>query len=314
MFKTGINLSQYSSYKIGGPAKQFSEPETVQGIIKEVERARREQMPVFVLGGGTNLLINDNGFAGLVLHPKLLQIKSESETITAESGVLVSDLLEFAIDHGLSGLEWAGGLPGTLGGAIRGNAGAFGGEIKDCVKEVFSLNIKLEPPKIIKRSNTQCRFGYRSSIFKEFNGEEIVLAAVLQLGAGKKNKIRAAIEEKISYRKEKHPMEYPNIGSIFKNVSLAAINQESQQLLKALDPNFPVKNDPFPVIPTAYLIAQAGLKGIANGGARVSEKHPNFIVNFNNAKASEVKKLISLVKIKVKEKFNIELEEEVIIL
>ena len=314
MFQENINLANYSSYKIGGPAKYFFKAKTINELTWAIQKAKEENLTIFILGGGTNLLIADAGFPGLVIQPDLLEIKSEKSTLTAEAGLSMSDVLAYSINQSLSGLEWAGGLPGTLGGAIRGNAGAFGGEIKDTIKEVFSLNIKLNKPKIIKRTNAECRFSYRNSIFKERDGEEIILAAVLQLRAGDQNQIRQAIEEKIQYRKDKHPMEYPNVGSIFKNVPLAQVSPEAKKLLEQLDPKFPVKDDPFPVIPTAYLIAQAGLKGLSSGGARVSEKHPNFIINFNHAKASDVKELIVLIKAKVKEKFNIQLEEEVIYL
>jgi len=331
MFRNNILLSNYSSYKIGGPAKYFYQAKTAEDLIAALKRWQAVEerecidtcrshrvLPnhahIFILGGGTNLIFNDPGFPGLVLQPSLLKLELTKDGIKAEAGVLMSDLLNFAADNSLSGLEWAGGLPGTLGGAIRGNAGAFGGEIKDCIQEVVSLKISGPQSGIIRRSNQECRFGYRNSIFKERDGEEIIISAQLVLKQGDKHKIFQAMEEKIQYRKEKHPMEYPNVGSIFKNVALAQINGKARSLLEKLDPQFPVKDDPFPVVPTAYLIAQAGLKGLSYGGARVSEKHPNFIVNFNNAKASDVKKLIGLVKTKVKDKFNIQLEEEVIIL
>lgn len=321
MFQENINLSNYSSYKIGGPAKYFFKAKTINELTWAVHEAKERNLPLFILGGGTNLLIDDAGFPGLVIQPDLREIKSEKSTLTSEAGLLMSAVLNWSIDKNLAGLEWAGGLPGTLGGAVRGNAGAFGGEMKDAIKEVFSLNIKLDKPKIIKRNNAECRFSYRSSIFKERDGEEIILAAVLQLKEGEQDKIRTAIAEKIQYRKDKQPLEYPNIGSIFKNIPLARICADDTQIyadavksnsVKIGGSDFPVKNDPFPVIPTAAIITACGLKGISSGGARISEKHPNFIVNFNQAKAGDVQTLITLIKIKVKEKFNIQLEEEVI--
>jgi UDP-N-acetylmuramate dehydrogenase len=280
------------------------------------------------LGGGTNLLISDKGFNGLALKPELNLLNATSDMVKVGAGVSITQLLNFSIANNLSGLEWAGGLPGTVGGAIRGNAGAFKGEIKDVIKEVVSLDISGKTSKIIKRSNAECRFGYRNSIFKIANNNEIILEATLALKKGNKKAIKAAIEEKIKYRKECQPLEYPNIGSIFKNVPLARIAADLNADIAQIDKNSvrvnprrnrrrsaftaPVKTDPFPVVPTAYLISEAGLKGVRAGGAMISPKHPNFIVNVFHAKAEDVKHLIKLMKATIKEKFGVELEEEII--
>jgi UDP-N-acetylmuramate dehydrogenase len=204
----------------------------------------------------------------------------------------------------LSGLEWAGGLPGTLGGAIRGNAGCFKGEIKDVISAVESFDT--ETGKMITRNNADCGFAYRTSVFKQGGGKEIILSAVLALKPGDALEIAKAIQEKIDYRVRRHPMDSPSIGSIFKNVDLKKVPEEMRARFASV-----VKQDPFPVIPTAHLISEAGLKGVSFGGAMVSPKHPNFIVNVLEAKASDVKNLIELVKSEVKNKFGIELEEEV---
>lgn len=307
MFKQEVLLSKYSSYKIGGPAKFFYEARSFDQLVKAVRQAREESLPIFILGGGTNLVFNDRGFDGLVLKPKLLTMETQSPVITAHAGVLMSDLLEFALENGLSGLEWAGGLPGTLGGAVRGNAGAFKGEIKDLVQEVASLGIADPELKVIRRTNPECRFGYRTSIFKENDGKEIILSVTLNMKQGDKKAIKEAMEEKINYRKDRHPIEYPNVGSIFKNVPVAQVSGKIRPIFQHV-----IKTDPFPVIPTAYLIAQAGLKGVSCGGAMISPKHPNFIVNVLDAKASDVKTLAELTKSTVKQKFGIQLEEEVI--
>lgn len=307
MFQNSVDLHQYSNYKIGGPASFFYHAKNFYNLTRAVERAKKEEHKIFVLGGGTNLLISDEGFHGLVLKPDLNFIQYEGEILKVGAGVLMSDLLEFAADRGLSGLEWAGGLPGTFGGAVRGNAGAFGGEIKDVVVDVASLDISSPCLKIVKRNNAECAFGYRNSIFKRNDGREIILEATLILQRGDKKAVRDAIEEKIKYRRERHPIEYPNVGSIFKNVDLKLVPDELHSQLDHV-----IKQDPFPVVPTAYLISEAGLKGIACGGAMISPKHPNFIVNMRHATAQDVKQLINLVKTTVKEKFNVELEEEII--
>jgi len=330
MFSQSINLSNYSNYKIGGLARYFYRAKNVEQLIRSIEKARQFQLPVFVLGGGTNLLISDEGFNGLVLKPEINLLKTEGNIIKVGAGVSVSQLLNCVITKSLSGLEWAGGLPGTLGGAIRGNAGAFGGEIKDSIKEVVSLDISGKRPKLVKRNNAQCKFGYRNSIFKMRDGKEIILEATLAIKKGDKKEIRDAAEEKIKYRQERQPLDYPNIGSIFKNVPLAQIiadlkaqitqiNSDTVRVSPRSSPRksaftAPMKTDPFPVVPTAYLISECGLKGVSRGGAMISPKHPNFIVNVLNAKAVDVKALINLVKLEVKKKFGVELEEEIIYL
>lgn len=311
MFQENVNLKDYSNYKIGGPARQFSHPKNVEEIGKAVEMARKEKLPIFILGGGTNLLIGDEGFNGLVLKPDIQLLEANGTTARVGAGVSMNELLNFLITKGLSGLEWAGGLPGTVGGAIRGNAGAFGGEMKDVVANVVSLDISGNPsaggPAVIKRENAECRFGYRNSIFKMNDGKEVILEAILSLKKGDKKATREAIESKIKYRKDRHPMEYPNIGSIFKNVDLKLVPKDLLPQVQQV-----VKSDPFPIVPTAYLISECGLKGVSWGGAMISPKHPNFIVNVLGAKADDVKTLINLVKAAVKEKYSVKLEEEVI--
>lgn len=300
----GVSLAEHSNYRIGGPARFFCEAANEEQIREAVTFAREQRAPLFVLGGGTNLLIDDAGFAGLVLKPAFTELVANGDAITVGAGVSVGDLLKFTIAHSLSGLEWAGGLPGTVGGAIRGNAGAFRGEIKDRIMSVESFDV--ETLATISRENAACKFGYRNSIFKEKNGREIILRATLKLEKGDAQKIAAGIQDKINYRLERHPMEYPNIGSTFKNVDLKLVPQIWRAEVEKV-----IKVDPFPVVPTAYLISEAGLRGTQHGGAMVSQKHPNFIVNLGDAKAADVKFLIEVVKEKVFDKYGIRLEEEI---
>jgi UDP-N-acetylmuramate dehydrogenase len=300
----GVSLAEHSNYHIGGPARYFCETPNEDEIRNGVLFAREQRLPLFVLGGGTNLLIDDEGFNGVVLKPTVMDLSADRETVTVGAGVLVTDLLKFTVEHSLSGLEWAGGLPGTVGGAIRGNAGAFRGEIKDRILSVESFDV--ETLTTITRGNANCKFGYRSSIFKEKNGRETILRAILNLAKGDAQKIAAAIQEKIDYRLERHPMEYPNIGSTFKNVDLELVPKIWREAVAKV-----VKVDPFPVVPTAYLISETGLRGTQRGGAMVSPKHPNFIVNLGGATAADVKFLIATVKESVFDKYGIRLEEEI---
>ena len=332
MFQENVALSVYSSYKIGGRAKYFYEACGLHDLLLAVKLAKEKSLAVFIFGGGTNLLIDEDGFDGLVLKPNIKfihashpEVANGDRRISVGAGVLVADLLNFCVDHSLSGLEWAGGLPGTVGGAIRGNAGAFGGEIKDIIAEVSSLKFKgFKTPEIIKRNKDECRFGYRNSIFKTEIatsspfGEnqkgwtrnddvgEIIISATLNLKRGNQEEIKKAIQEKIDWRKNKHPMEHPNIGSIFKNIDWAIVPVVHQESFKEK-----IKKDPFLVLPTAVVIDRCGLKGVSYGGAMISPKHPNFIVNTLGATASDVKNLIQLIKDSVRQKYDIELEEEV---
>ncbi len=299
-----VSLNAYSSYRIGGPARYFWRAKDAAEIKKALAFARRLKQPVFILGGGTNLLIPDEGFPGLVLKLDIKFLRRRGNKVEAGAGTPVSELLKFAAKHGLSGLEWAGGLPGTVGGAVRGNAGCFGGETKDAISSVRSLDVKTG--KIISRRRNACRFKYRSSIFKEKGGGEIILSAVFTLSPGRARDIRAGIRDKVQHRRERHPMEYPNIGSIFKNIPVQNVPKSRQKELV-----YNVKTDPFPVIPAARLITKAGLKGRSRGGAQISEKHPNFIINVRRAREKDVAALMDLVKKEIRRKFSVKMEEEV---
>lgn len=307
MFQEGILLKNHSHYKIGGPARYFFIGKNVDKIIKAIEKARQLKTPIFVLGGGSNTLFDDDGFNGLVLKPNIQFIKRKENLIRVGAGVLTSELVNYSIAESLSGLEWLAGIPGTVGGAIRGNAGAFGGEFKNVVKEVVSLNISASQPKIVKRDNQGCDFDYRSSIFKKNEGEEIILEAVLELEKGSKKTMSGIIKKNMDYRRQNQPLEYPSIGSVFKNVNLKGVPKNSHKNFEKV-----IKNDPYPVIPAAYLICEAGLNGVSYGGAMISPKHPNFIVNVLNATSNDVKNLIKLAKKEVKKIFNVELEEEIV--
>lgn len=292
----GVNLADFSNYKIGGIAKYFveiSNAADLQGLTPKI----------FILGGGTNVLIPDEGFNGLVVYNNLKKIELKGNELHLGTGELIEDILNFCIQNSLSGLEWAGGLPGTIGGAVRGNAGAFKGEIKDCVFCVQSFNLRTQ--KETFRINSECEFGYRWSVYKTLPSE-FITSVTLKLTSGERGAIQKSINEKIEYRNLKHPMDYPNIGSTFKNIPVEKVTDE--QKIEFTDFT---KNDPFPVVLTTKLLALAGLKGKREGNAQISEKHPNFIVNLGDAKSSEVLKLIDIAKKAVKDKWGIDLEEEI---
>ncbi len=298
-----VPLKNYSNYKIGGFASFFAEISNPKDL-KEIDFSKFKRF--FILGGGTNILIPDEGFDGLVVYNNIKTIELKGDELHLGAGELIEDILNFCIENSLSGLEWAGGLPGTVGGAVRGNAGAFKGEIKDNVYEVESFNIQTK--KFSKRKNEECEFGYRSSFFK-INPNEIITSVVLKLTKGDREEIQKYTQEKIDYRNERHPMDYPNIGSTFKNIPLTNLSEKLVREFQLF-----VKNDPFPVVPTTKLLALANLKGKRIGDAQISDKHPNFIVNLGDVKASDVQLLIKLAKKTIKDKWGIDLEEEIQIL
>lgn len=304
-FQKKVLLKNYSSYKIGGPAKFFAEAGSV-GELEEILRSAQDD--IFVLGEGTNILISDQGFDGLVIHNRIKGIERKDANLRVGSGVLVKDFLDYCLKSSLSGFEWAGGLPGTMGGAVRGNAGAFKGETKDSVVKVESLDTKTLSGQT--RNNTQCQFAYRNSIFKSGEGvNEFITYVTLRLTSGNKKEIGEKIAQKIDYRNNRHPMDFPSIGSMFKNISLDSLSNELRKEFSAI-----VKTDPFPLVPVTKLLAFCGLRGRRVGGAMISDKHPNFIINVDNAKSKDVKTLIEIAKQAVKEKYKIILEEEIIYL
>jgi UDP-N-acetylmuramate dehydrogenase len=301
-----VPLKNYSNFKIGGPAKFLVEVGFTEELKEALSSMKGEK--VYTLGSGTKVLISDEGFDGLVILNKIEGIEQEEDDLRVGSGTLVKDVLDYCIENSLSGLEWAGGLPGTIGGAVRGNAGSFKGETKDNVIEVESLDLKTLDEKI--RNNAQCQFGYRDSIFKSGEGaNEFITYVALELMSGDKEEIKEKIQQKIDYRRNRQAVEYPSVGSIFKNIPLDSLSPDLQKQFADF-----VKIDPFPIVLVTKLLALCDLEGKRVGGAMISDRHPNFIVNVDNATAKDVKMLIEIAKQAVKEKYNLNLEEEVVFL
>lgn len=297
-----VALKHYTTFKVGGPAEYFLEVKSQEELLKAISLATVLKLRVFVLGGGSNVLASDKGFKGLIIKVCLQKISLVSATvIEAESGIVMKDLVNFSIKNSLAGLEWAGGLPGTFGGAVRGNAGAFGGEMKDSVESITVLDSNL---KLKVLSLKQCQFAYRNSVVKKKGWT--ILSARVKLKKGDAKELRKIANSRIAYRKKFHPLEFPNAGSVFKNVPV-------KSLPKKFLPEFTdkIKQDPFPIIPTAWLIIGAGLTGTKIGRAQISKKHSNYIVNLGGAKAKDITTLIATVKKVVKKKYGVDLEPEV---
>jgi len=304
-----IPLADYTTYKIGGPARFFAEvknEEDIVGILNEYKNCSSINKKIFILGGGANTLFADEGYDGLVLKISMADIVMDDDnTICIGAGTKLQDILYFAAKRNLAGIEWMAGIPGSFGGAIRGNAGAFGKEMKDCVTSVKSVAIQ-NCEKIIERQNNGEIFGYRTSVFKSVAQNEIIISGEIKLVPGNAMDIQTKIQSHLNYRKEKQPLEWPSAGSTFKNVAVSKITQEQLQEWSSV-----IKTDLFPVVPVAFLISTAGLQGTNIGGAMISKKHSNFFINTGNAKASDVKELIDFTKKTIQEKFGIEIEEEI---
>jgi len=306
--KKNVSLANYTTFKVGGEADLFYTAKSKQDLLKAIEVAKGLEIPLFVLGGGSNLLVSDDGYSGLVIKCGMKNIKSEAEKNKAEeiyagAGAEVSDLVEFCYQQGLAGLEWAAGIPGTVGGAVYGNIAAFGKFIKNDLEKVEVLDSS--SLKVKEMLLGECKFGWKDSIFKH-NKNLIILSAVFDLKKGNKDKIKERIDKCLNYRKKHHPIEHSSAGCIFKNYKGKIESKNLIQKFPALE-SFNKQG----VVPAGFLIERSGMVGKKVGSAQVSDKHANFIFNTNGAKAKDIKKLINLIKQNVKKEFGVELEREI---
>ena len=276
-----VSLKEHTSFKIGGSAELFVVPNNLMELIHVLAILKENNISYFLLGAGSNLLISDKGINGAVikLGDGFDYAHAKDGCILAGARVSLAKLASCAKDAELTGLEFASGIPGSLGGALYMNAGAYGGEMKDVVEEVSYIDSDGAVKTI---SCSECDFGYRKSIFS--SGDKIIISAKFTLKKGQKDEILKTMRELNAKRKEKQPLEYPSAGSTFKRP----------------EGHF-----------AGALIEEAGLKGYTIGGAQVSEKHAGFIINTGNATSSDVRDLIEYVKKKVHENSGIELEPEV---
>lgn len=273
-------LKYHTLVKIGGKADFLVWPETYEQVVEVIRLKEKHHLPFTLLGNGSNVIVRDGGIRGIVVQLKhLTEIKVEGEKIIAQSGADIKAVSRVALEHSLTGLEFACGIPGSVGGAIMMNAGAYDGEIKDVIDHVKVVTQTGEQ-KILRKDDLQ--LGYRTSIISKTN--DIVLEAVFQLKKGDPQKIKEKMDDLTFRRESKQPLEYPSVGSVFKR-------------------------------PPGYfagkLIQDSGLQGKGVGGAEVSTKHAGFIINKNNATASDYIATIELVRKTVKEKFGVDLELEV---
>lgn len=275
-------LSKHTTFRIGGNAEMFVTVSDETQLKAVVCACKENDIPLFVIGKGSNLLISDDGMKSVVLSldGEFKNISLEENTITCGAGVNLAKLCTFALNNSLTGLEFAYGIPGSVGGAAYMNAGAYGGEMKDVVKSVTHLTPQGE---LVTLSKDQLDLSYRHSVYKTTN--DIIVSVTMELDNGDAEEIKAKMDDFMNRRKTKQPLEYPSAGSVFKRP----------------EGNF-----------AGTLIEQCGLKGKTIGGAQVSEKHAGFIINIGDATCEDVMNLISFVQKTVKEETGYFLEREII--
>lgn len=311
-----IILAPYTVYKIGGPARFFAEARNEQEMKEALDFAAKNQAAIFILGAGSNILVSDKGFDGLAIHIIGGELRINGPEVTVDAGIMMPRLAIETAKAGLSGLEWGTGVPGTAGGAVRGNAGCFGGEMKDVIESVEVLDFL--NAKRFTLNARECQFGYRESIFKK-HPEWIILSAVLKLkqeDPARTAELLEVIRQKSAERIGEQPIGESSAGSIFKGVPL------SEEILEKLGNRIPwwhrkhensswVFENRRGFISAGFFIEMAGLKGWRVGNAVVSPKHANFIINPGNAKAEDILTLISIIKDTCMRKFGVILEEEI---
>ena len=278
----GEPMSRHTTFRIGGEADCFVEIENMEQLMQVKRYLQMVDQPYLVLGNGSNLLVSDKGYEGVVLHvgSHMQQIQVQGDRMVVQAGALMSQVAKAAWEQGLTGMEFASGIPGTIGGGVIMNAGAYGGEISQVVTQVKVVD---REGHVLELNNATMEFGYRTSAIKH---QPFTVAEVtLQLAPGEREAIQSRMEELAAKRREKQPLEYPSAGSTFKR-------------------------------PEGYyageLIMKSGLRGYQIGGARVSDKHCGFIINTGKATCEDVRDLIAHVQERVKACFGVDLETEVI--
>ena len=276
-------MKAHTSFKVGGPADLLLIPESREQLLAILKILEGVSLPVFIIGNGSNLLVKDNGFRGIMIKTTgLKKVEIVGETLIAEPGISLKELADVALSASLTGLEFASGIPGSLGGAATMNAGAYDGEMKHCIK---SLEVLTEDGSIKSIPLEDCQFGYRQSVLQK--NKWVLLAVTIGLSHGDQAAIKDKMQDLNSRRSDKQPLEYPSAGSTFRR-------------------------------PEGYyagkLVQDAGFKGYRLGGAQVSEKHSGFVINKDNATAADILNLIATIQNGVKEQFGVELKTEVIVI
>ncbi|OHA08523.1 MAG: UDP-N-acetylenolpyruvoylglucosamine reductase [Candidatus Sungbacteria bacterium RIFCSPLOWO2_01_FULL_59_16] len=317
-------LASHTVFRIGGPARHFVEAADREAVVTAIRAARRSGRPWIILGAGSNVLAADRGFDGTVIHPTGGEIRIEGNRLAADAAASMARVVSESLAHGLAGFEWAIGVPGTIGGSVRGNAGCFGSEMKDVTERVSVYDAVRDL--VAEWPAAEAAFGYRESVFKH-RPELVILGATLALGPGDAEAARQKVQGYARARMDQvpealgreffnpggHPSRQevgvPTAGSIFKNVLWSRRGVDKSNLLRRF-PAFAAFTDN-PGLPAGFLIDECGLRGRKIGGAMISPKHANFIINVGGATAEDVITLISIAKEYVHRRFGLLLEEEI---
>ncbi len=282
-----VILSPYTSFGIGGPARYFFAAKTTSELVRAIRAARANNLRFFVLGGGSNILFDDAGFSGLVIKDNTDKFRINGGIVSALSGTIVDRLVDATVERGLGGMEYAAGIMGTIGGAVHGNAGAFGHAINEILESAVMLS---NDDKIVVVDNDFFRFAYRGS--KISLTGDTVLSVRLRLHTEDKRQLTEIVKDRRKFRQERHPLNMGCAGSVFKNI-------------RSLE-------KPDEVTPSGKLLEDAGVRGMSVGGAAVFEKHCNIIVNRGKATSEDVKKLVENMRKAVFNNFGIDLEREIL--
>jgi UDP-N-acetylmuramate dehydrogenase len=273
-------MKNHTSFKVGGPADALVTPESYEEVVNVIKLCNGNKVPYYILGKGSNLIVRDGGFRGIIIKlTKLDEITVEAERITVQSGVDLCKVSKIALENNLTGFEFACGIPGTVGGAVTMNAGAYNGEISQVIDSALVVDMN---GNLIKLNKEQLELGYRMSAIQKYN--YTVMEVSFKLSYGEFEKIKARIDDLTKKREDKQPLEYPSAGSTFKRP----------------EGYF-----------TGQLIEESALKGFSIGGAQVSEKHAGFIINKENATAMDILNLIAHVQQVIKSRYDVELHPEV---
>ncbi len=287
--RRNVLLADYTTFKIGGPADYFASPENIDEFENYIRWALNKNIPFFVLGKGANILVNDSGYRGLIIYTaRLNRVRINGDNVEAECGVTVDELVEYAAERGLSGLEFLSGMPGSVGGAVFMNARAYGGEIAEVIDKAEVL--KIEEKNRVHRENLikdKMKFSYKYSIFQR--DKIFIYKVFFKMKKWNKRDIINRIKEIKKKRMDKGEYLFPSAGCVFKNDYSVGIS-------------------------SGKIIERCGLKGVRIGDAEVYERHANFIINRGNARANDVYNLIKLIEKEVKDKTGIKLEREIILL
>lgn len=292
-------LSRYTRFGLGGPAAFLADASTEGALQATVTHLRREQIPFVVIGGGSNLVVADKGYSGVVVRYTAKRISLEGAQVTVDAGADLQALVDFSIDNGLAGIHTMTGIPGWVGGAVYGNAGAYGRSTHESIQSVRLF----DGSEFHEFTNEECRFRYRHSRFKD-DKRLIIVSSKWDFLAGDASALRKHADGILAVRNAKYPPEMKCAGSIFKNLLLAELPASAQA---EVDPKVVREGK----VPSAYFLERVGAKGIRNGDIHVADYHANLIYNVGSGTASQVREIVDELKARVRDRFCFDVEEEV---